>query len=69
MTYGRQTYTSSDFRERLLENYGYSEWIGQRGAFMGDAIACGVLSLGRATPGVIAGRSTLRSRDRDGALW
>jgi hypothetical protein len=41
-----QTYSSADFGERFLENYGFSEWIGQRGAFMSDAIACGVLLLG-----------------------
>jgi hypothetical protein len=42
----RQTYSDADFGERFLENYGFSEWIGQRGAFMSDAIACGVLLLG-----------------------
>jgi hypothetical protein len=42
----RQTYTSADFGERFLQNYGWSEWIGQRGAFESDAIACGVLLLG-----------------------
>jgi hypothetical protein len=42
----RQTYTSADFGERFLANYGWSEWIGQRGAFESDAIACGVLLLG-----------------------
>ncbi len=45
----RQTYTSAEFGERFLENYGWSEWIGQRGAFASDAIACGVLLLG---PGI-----------------
>jgi hypothetical protein len=45
----RQTYTSADFGERFLENYGWSEWIGRRGAFMSDAIACGVLLLGPTT--------------------
>jgi hypothetical protein len=45
----RQTYTSADFGERFLENYGWSEWIGQRGAFISDAIACGVLLLGPET--------------------
>ena len=29
----RQTYTSADFGEPFLENYGYNEWVGQRGAF------------------------------------
>ena len=42
----RQTYTSSDFGSRFLDNYGYNEWIGQRGAFMSDRVACGVLLLG-----------------------
>jgi hypothetical protein len=42
----RQTYTSADFGERFLQNYGWSEWIGQRGMFESDAIACGVLLLG-----------------------
>jgi hypothetical protein len=42
----RQTYTSADFGERFLQNYGFSEWAGKRGAFESDAIACGVLLLG-----------------------
>jgi Dimethlysulfonioproprionate lyase len=42
----RQTYSRADFGQRFLDNYGYSEWIGERGAFMSDAIACGVLLLG-----------------------
>ena len=42
----RQTYSSADFGERFLQNYGWSEWIGQRGVFESDAIACGVLLLG-----------------------
>jgi len=45
----RQTYTSADFGERFLQNYGWSEWIGKRGAFESDAIACGVLLLGSDT--------------------
>jgi hypothetical protein len=45
----RQTYTSADFGERFLQNYGWSEWIGRRGAFESDAIACGVLLLGPET--------------------
>jgi hypothetical protein len=45
----RQTYTSADFGERFLRHYGWSEWIGRRGAFESDAIACGVLLLGRDT--------------------
>jgi len=42
----RQTYTSADFSERFLANYCWSEWVGRRGAFESDAIACGVLLLG-----------------------
>jgi hypothetical protein len=42
----RQTYTKADFGARFLDSYGFSEWIGERGAFVSDAIACGVLLLG-----------------------
>jgi mannose-6-phosphate isomerase-like protein (cupin superfamily) len=42
----RQTYSADDFGERFLESYGWTEWIGQRGMFESDAIACGVLLLG-----------------------
>jgi mannose-6-phosphate isomerase-like protein (cupin superfamily) len=42
----RQTYTSADFGERFLQNYGWSEWTGKRGAFVSDMTACGVLLLG-----------------------
>ena len=42
----RRTYVPADFGERFLQNYGWSEWVGRRGAFMSDAIACGVLLLG-----------------------
>jgi dimethlysulfoniopropionate lyase len=42
----RQTYGKADFGARFLETYGYNEWIGQRGAFISDALACGVLLLG-----------------------
>ena len=45
----RQTYSSADFGEQFLESYGFSEWIGRRGAFASDAIACGVLILGPET--------------------
>jgi hypothetical protein len=45
----RQTYARADFGERFLENYGFSEWTGKRGAFASDAIACGVLLLGPET--------------------
>jgi hypothetical protein len=42
----RQTYTTADFGERFLDNYGWSEWIGGRGAFKSDAIAFGILMVG-----------------------
>ncbi len=42
----RQTYSAADFGERFLQGYGWSEWIGLRGVFSSDAIACGVLLLG-----------------------
>jgi hypothetical protein len=42
----RQTYGAADFGARFLENYGFSEWIGERGVFQSKAIACGVLLLG-----------------------
>ncbi len=45
----RQTYASADFGERFLQNYGWSEWVGRRGVFESDAIACGILLLGRDT--------------------
>jgi hypothetical protein len=45
----RQTYAKADFGQRFLENYGWSEWIGERGAFASDAIAGGVLLLGPET--------------------
>jgi hypothetical protein len=45
----RQTYSAADFGELFLETYGYNEWIGQRGAFMSDRVACGVLLLGPET--------------------
>src|SRR5262245_56561686 len=45
----RQTYGPADFGERFLQNYGFNEWIGQRGAFASDRIACGVLLLGPET--------------------
>jgi hypothetical protein len=45
----RQTYTRADFGQRFLDNYGFSEWIGERGAFISGAIACGVLLLGPET--------------------
>jgi hypothetical protein len=42
----RQSYTRADFGQRFLDNYGFSEWIGERGAFTSEAIACGILLLG-----------------------
>lgn len=42
----RQTYTVADFGQGFLDNYGFSEWIGERGAFISDRVACGVLMLG-----------------------
>jgi hypothetical protein len=42
----RQTYNNAEFGELFLENYGFSEWIGQRGAFMSERVACGVMLLG-----------------------
>jgi Dimethlysulfonioproprionate lyase len=45
----RQTYTEADFGARFLDNYGFSEWIGERGAFRSGALACGVLLLGPKT--------------------
>jgi hypothetical protein len=45
----RQTYTEADFGARFLDNYGFSEWIGERAAFKSDALACGVLMLGPET--------------------
>jgi hypothetical protein len=45
----RQSYASADFGERFLQNYGWSEWIGERGAFASDRVACGVLLLGADT--------------------
>lgn len=45
----RQTYSKADFGARFLDNYGFSEWIGERGAFVSDRVACGVLMLGPET--------------------
>ncbi len=42
----RQTYTKADLGPGFLDSYGWSEWIGERGAFVSDAMACGVLLLG-----------------------
>jgi hypothetical protein len=42
----QQTYSSADFGQRFLDNYSWSEWIGERGAFVSESVACGVLLLG-----------------------
>jgi Dimethlysulfonioproprionate lyase len=42
----RQTYSPTDFGQRFLDNYGWNEWIGGRGAFVSERVACGVLLLG-----------------------
>lgn len=44
-----QTYTSADFGENFLENYGWLEVFGTRGHFANDAVAGGFLILG---PGI-----------------
>jgi len=45
----RQSYNETDFGERFLDNYGFNEWIGERGAFKSDSTACGILMLGPET--------------------
>ncbi|HXE24136.1 MAG TPA: dimethylsulfonioproprionate lyase family protein [Roseiarcus sp.] len=45
----QQTYGKADFGERFLDNYGFNEWVGRRGAFVSDSVACGVLLLGPET--------------------
>ena len=44
-----QTYTTSEFGQRFLDNYGWLEIFGTRGHFANDAVAAGVLVLG---PGI-----------------
>jgi hypothetical protein len=41
-----QTYTSADFGEKFMDNYGWLEVFGTRGHFASDAIAGGFLILG-----------------------
>ena len=41
-----QTYTAHDFGEAFLDNYGWTEIIGQRGPIKSTEIACGFLLLG-----------------------
>jgi hypothetical protein len=45
----RQSYTLKDFGAQFLDNYGWSELIGQRGPTLSERIACGFLLLGPAT--------------------
>ena len=54
----RQTYSQADFGELFLQSYGWSEWIGQRGAFVRDAIAGGVLLLSAPTQNIPPIRTT-----------
>jgi hypothetical protein len=44
-----QTYTSADFGQEFIDNYGWLEVFGTRGHFANDALACGFLILG---PGI-----------------
>lgn len=41
-----QTYGASDFGDKFLRGYGWSEFIGQRGPIQSDKLACGILFLG-----------------------
>ena len=45
LTWG-QTYSAEDFGAGFLEKYGWTEFIGLRGPFASDRMACGVLFLG-----------------------
>ena len=45
LTWG-QTYSAQDFGAGFLEKYGWTEFIGLRGPFASDRMACGVLFLG-----------------------
>jgi hypothetical protein len=44
-----QTYTAKDLGADFLENYGWSELVGQRGPLMSERISCGFLLLGPTT--------------------
>jgi hypothetical protein len=46
----RQTYTTADFGQRFIDNYGWLEVFGTRGHFANDAVAGGFLILG---PGIL----------------
>ena len=41
-----QTYSAEDFGVEFLKNYGWTEFIGQRGPIPSEQMACGVLMLG-----------------------
>lgn len=41
-----QTYTTADFGQRFIDNYGWVELFGTRGHFRNDSIAAGFLILG-----------------------
>jgi mannose-6-phosphate isomerase-like protein (cupin superfamily) len=42
----QQTYTSADFGQAFIDNYGWLEVFGTRGYFVNDAVAAGLLILG-----------------------
>jgi hypothetical protein len=45
-----QTYTSADFGQNFIDNYGWLEVFGTRGHFVNDEVAAGLLILG---PGIV----------------
>jgi hypothetical protein len=45
-----QTYTTADFSQNFIDNYGWTELIGTRGHFASDRLAAGFLILG---PGIV----------------
>jgi hypothetical protein len=45
----RQTYTANDLGTAFLDNYGWSEILGNSGPWVGERIACGFLILGPST--------------------
>jgi hypothetical protein len=45
----RQTYTANDLDESFLDNYGWSEVLGNSGPLASERIACGFLILGPST--------------------
>jgi mannose-6-phosphate isomerase-like protein (cupin superfamily) len=44
----RQSYTAADFGPEFLQNYGWTELLGQRGPLASETLACGFLLLGPA---------------------